>query len=183
MIYVTEQELIAEIHDAPTMACLVITGGGASAISAIFNVAGASNTVIDAQVPYSSNALAEYVGIEAKQHVSQTEAKAMAVHAYRRAARLSTPEMTSNRLIGLSCTAAIATDRLRRGENRAHIAWHDGEHTFTYSIVMQKGARNRQGEETVCRGIILNALSEASRIESRIQIQLLEGENVGRFAD
>ena len=172
--------LIKQIHDADARSCLVITGAGTSAISALFSVAGASRTVIDAQVPYSRTALDAYVGTQAEQHVSKDEAKIMAIKAHDRAVRLSDPEPPSTRLIGLSCTAAIATDRHRRGQNRVHVAWHDGDRGATYSLVMNKGERDRSGEEAVCSAIVLNALAEACGVEDRIALQLLPGENVER---
>ena len=182
MISETERELIAAIHDTPTKACLVITGAGTSAVSALFAVAGSSRTVIDAQIPYSRSALDAYVGVAAEQHVSRIEAATMAARAYERAVALSDSD-SAGPLIGLSCTAAIATDRARRGENRAHIAWHDGKRTATFSIVMQKGERDRNGEEAVCKDVILSALAEACGIEARTSPKLLEGENVERFDD
>ena len=178
----TSRELIERIHDAPAKACLVITGAGTSAISALFGVAGASRTVIDAQVPYSRSALDGYVETQAEQHVSKDEATLMAIKAFQRAIHLTETDDRPERLIGLSCTAAIATDRLRRGENRAHVAWHDGEHGATYSLVMRKGARDRAGEEAVCSAIILNALAEACGIERWLRLELLEDENVERVA-
>ena len=183
MISETERELIAAIHSTPTKACMVITGAGTSAVSALFAVAGASRTVIDVQVPYSRSALDAYVGIDPGQHVSRIEAAIMATRAYERAVALSDPDGAGGTLIGLSCTAAIATDRTRRGENRAHIAWHDGKRTATFSIVMHKGARDRDGEEEVCKALILSALAEACGIEARISPKLLEGENVERVDD
>ena len=172
--------LIKQIHDTDARSCLVITGAGTTAISALFSVAGASKTVIDAQVPYSRTALDEYVGTQAEQHVSKDEARIMAIKAHDRAVRLTDSDMTRNRLIGLSCTAAIATDRHRRGENRAHVSWHNGEQSVTYSLVMNKGDRDRAGEEAVCSAIVLNALAEACGIEDRTEIKLLRGENVER---
>ncbi len=180
MISQSERELIAAIHDSPIKACLVITGAGTSAISALFAVSGASRTVIDAQVPYSRLALDEYVSVTAEQHVSKTEAALMATRAYQRAVELSDSDAPQDHLIGLSCTAAIATDRVRRGENRAHIAWHDGERTATISIVLEKGARDRDGEEAVCKALVLNALAEACGVKSTIAPKLLGGENVER---
>ena len=174
--------LIKQIHDADARSCLVITGAGTSAISALFSVAGASRTVIDAQVPYSRAALDTYVGYQAEQHVSQDEAKIMAIKAYERSVRLSDPGPRPYQLIGLSCTAAIATDRHRRGENRVHVAWYDGNGGATYSLVMNKGERDRAGEEAVCSAIVLNALAEAFGIEDRLELQLLPGENVERVA-
>ena len=181
MISKFERDVIVAIHDTPTMACLVITGAGTSAISALFAVAGASRTVIDAQVPYSRSALDDYVGAAAEQHVSRSEAALMANRAYRRGVELTEPDGSKGRLIGLSCTAAIATDRVRRGENRAHIAWHDGNRTSVYSIVMNKGARDRDGEEAVCRTLIINALAEACGLHAKLSPELLEGEDVEQF--
>ena len=180
MISKSERNLIAAIHGTPTKVCLVITGAGTSAISALFAVAGASRTVIDAQVPYSPTALDEYVGVAAEQHVSEAEAALMATRAYRRAVELTDSDEPIDHLVGLSCTAAIATDRVRRGENRAHIAWHNDEFTAGYSIVMKKGARDRDGEEAVCRALVLNALAEACGVEATIALELLEGEHVER---
>ena len=182
MISSSERELITAIHDAPVKACLVITGAGASAIAALFSLAGASRTIIDAQIPYARAALDRYVGSRAEQHVSASEAADMAIVAYQLAIDLSDRDYQRG-LVGLSCTAAIATDRMRRGENRAHIAWHDGERTTTYSIVMHKGERDRSGEEAVCRAIILNALGEACNVAPRVPIDLLEGESVDRDYD
>ncbi len=174
--------LIRRIHDTSAKACLVITGAGTSAISALFGVAGSSRTVIEAQIPYSMAALDNYVGMTADQHVSREEARIMAIRAYERAVSLSETAPRTQHLVGLSCTAAIATDRERRGENRAHIAWHDGNRGASYSIVMNKGARDRAGEETVCKVVILNALAEACGTQDRLQVELLEGENVERVA-
>ena len=172
--------LVQQIHDSSAKVCLVITGAGTSAISALFSVAGASRTVLDAQIPYSRAALARYVGKEAEQHVSRNEANVMAETAYGRAVQLSGSKGAENRVIGLSCTAAIVTDRLRRGENRAHIGWHDGKRGATYSIVMNKGERERAEEEKLCGVIVLNALADACGITERLELDLLDGEIVER---
>ncbi len=179
----TERDLISQIHATSAKACLVITGAGTSAIAALFAVAGASRTIIDVQVPYASAALDAYVGSSAEQHVSKHEAVIMAVKAYKRAIALSETADEVEQMIGLSCTAAIATDRLRRGENRAHITWHNGIKSVTYSIVMHKGMRDRAGEEALCKTIILNALAEACGLQAQLDIQLAEDEIVERVVD
>lgn len=180
-----EQKLIQAIHDAPSKACLVVTGAGTSAISALFATAGASRTVIDVQIPYAMSALHEYVGQQkADQHVSVAEAKLMADKAYQRAYSLAAYDAdkqdANTRLVGLSCTAAIATDRKRRGENRCHIAWYDGQNGATYSLVMQKDARDRKLEEAICRNLILNALAESFQLNMRLDIELMDGEFIER---
>ncbi len=177
-----QTELIQALHDAPAKACLVVTGAGTSAISALFSVAGASRTVIDAQIPYSRAALDEYVGVQAHGHVSAAEARLMATKAHEHASRMSDQEASIEELIGLSCTAAIATDRVRRGANRCYVASFNGHQLITYSLVLNKGARSRVGEEDICKTLILNALAEAFGIESRLELRLNEDEFVERTA-
>ena len=180
MSTVDQNQLIQALHDAPAKACLVITGAGTSAISALFSVAGASRTMIEAQVPYSRVALDEYVGKPTDSHVSATEAGIMATRAFERAKALSTDEGLSGELIGVSCTAAIATDRKRRGENRCHVASFDGHRLTTYSLVMKKGTRSRAGEEEICKNLIMNALAEAFGLQFGMEVQLTEDEIVER---
>ena len=84
-------------------------------------------------------------------------------------------------LAGIACTAATATDRTRRGENRCHVAFVSSDgHGFVYSIVMNKGDRDRSGEENLVSYLVLNAIAEAKGVEGRIELPLLEGEVVTR---
>ncbi len=172
--------LVRALHDVDVKACLVVTGGGISAVSELFAGAGASRSIIEVSIPYAFNALDEYLGRRAESHVSPAEARIMAIKAYERAVRLTDGKASEVRLTGVSCTAAIATDRVRRGENRCHVAWHDGQTTVAYSIVLSKGARDREGEEAVCRTLILNALAEAFGIHSRLALELLSNEHLER---
>ena len=172
--------LIEQIHGDPTRVCIVVSGAGTTALAALFSVAGASRTVIEAQVPYSSAALDNYLGTRSDQYVSGNQARLMAMKAYERASALLEVGSASGRLVGLSCTAAIATDRERRGENRLHVAWHDGQLGATYSVILKKGARERAGEEAVCSAVILNALAEACGIDERVPVDLLGSEIVER---
>ena len=172
-------DLVRAIHDADVRACLVVTGGGVSAVNALFAVPGASLTVIDAQVPYSRTALDDYLGERAERHVSSHEALMMARKAYARAKMLDAErDPPAGTLLGVSCTAAIATDRLRRGENRCHVATFNGSNAMSYSITMQKGARDRAEEETVCASLILNAMAEACELENELEIKLLDSERI-----
>ena len=176
-------ELVRCIHDTPTRVCLVVSGAGTSALASLFSVAGASRTVIEAQVPYSSAAVDSYLGSPSKQYVSREQALSLAEVAYQRASSLSVSDDENGRLVGLSCTAAIATDRARRGENRIHVAWFDGSKKATFSLVLKKGAREREAEEAVCSAIILNALADACEIDEQIPMRLVESEIVERRVD
>ena len=150
-----------------------------SAIGALFAVAGASRTVIDAQVPYSRTALDEYLGERAPRHVSAGEAELMARVAQMRAVKLDAGrEPAAERIIGVSCTAAIATDRDRRGENRCHVAWFDGVRGAVSSLTMTKGMRTRREEEAICGSLVLNALADASGLSSRLKVNLVGSERL-----
>jgi nicotinamide mononucleotide (NMN) deamidase PncC len=169
--------LARQVHGADGKICLVVSGAGSQAVAALFAEPGASRTMLDAQVPYSSSAMSEYSGHVAQQHVSAEEAARLAEAALRRARKLAGPSDTA--LAGISCTAAITTDRIRRGENRCHvsIATSAGLRK-TYSLVMSKGERDRAGEEAVCSAMVLNAVAEAKGIEDRLPLGLLPGEHV-----
>ena len=175
------RQQIAEVHAARGRVCLVVTGAGTQAIAWLFAEPGASRTVLDAQVPYSMAALDDYVKVRADQHVSAAEAARMADVALARARDLAhKSELPDGApLAGVSCTAAIAADRERRGEERVHVGLSTSSGMRkTYSLEMVKGVRDRIGEEEVCSRLVLNAVSEAMGLDTRASLLLLEGEEV-----
>ena len=109
------RQLIEFLHSTESMTSLAVAGAGAGAIGWILGVAGASRTVLDIQVPYASSAMIQYIGSEPEQFVSEVSARNLAQSAYRRAVELregNTP------VVGVSCTATIATDRPKRGRTQ-----------------------------------------------------------------
>ncbi len=173
-------DLVGAIHATRHRCCLAVSGVGTQAIAWLFAEPGTSRTVLDAQVPYSRAALDEYVGAQADQHVSAEEALKMADAALRRAQKLATATGLdpATPLIGIGCTAAIATDRARKGHNRVHVAWSSGGRQKAYSLTFIKGARDRRGEEHQGSLIILNAIAEASGLPGRLALDLFTGEAV-----
>ena len=172
--------LVQAIHASSHKCCLAVSGVGTQAIAWLFAEPGTSRTVLDAQVPYSRAALDEYVGAQADQHVSAEEALKMADAALRRAQKLAAAASLDSAmpLIGIGCTAAIATDRARKGDNRVHAAWSSGGRHKAYSLTFIKGARDRSGEERLGSLIVLNAIAEASGLPGRLALDLLPGEAV-----
>lgn len=154
----TTRQIIQAIHDSPYQIVFVTAGAGTHALSNLLNVAGASRTVLEALVPYSESSFSEFLGQNPKQYVAQNTACLMAGRAYTRAhwlANESTP------VIGLACTATIATDRPKRGEHRGFIAVRQPENMKSISVHLEKGARDRTGEEKIISKIILNMLAQA----------------------
>ena len=147
------QQLISTLHGSGRKAALAITGGGSGAISELLRVPGGSRLLIEAQVPYDEQALATFLGFAPAQASSADTAIAMARSARIRAAKL-VPAATD--LVGLGATAALVSDRPRRGEHRYHIACATAAGIFHCSGVMAKGRRDRAGEEDlVSRSIVL----------------------------
>src|ERR1700723_3475773 len=81
-------QLISTLHASGRKAVLGITGGGSGAISELLRVPGGSRLLIEAQVPYDEQALANFLGFAPAQASSFDTAIAMAQSARMRAARL-----------------------------------------------------------------------------------------------
>jgi hypothetical protein len=147
------QQLISALHASGRKAALAITGGGSGAVGELLRIPGGSRLLIEAQVPYDALALAAFLGFAPVQACSSDTAIAMARSARARAARL-VPAGTD--LVGLGATAALVSDRPRRGEHRFHIAFANSARIAHCTGVMAKGRRDRAAEEDlVSRAIVL----------------------------
>ena len=173
------RQLVESLHSTEGMASLVIAGAGAPAMGWILGVAGASRSVLDVQVPYASSAMIDYIGSEPEQYVSERAALDLARAAYRRAVELREEGYP---VVGLSCSATIATDRPKRGDHRCHVSTYDATGWTTSTLTLTKGLRTRDGEDDVVSRLILNALAEAFGIEDRLDAGLTGDESIIRSA-
>ena len=147
------QQLISALHGSGRKAALAITGGGSGAVGELLRVPGGSRLLIEAQIPYDAAALAAFLGFAPEQACSADTAIAMARAARARAAGLA-PAGTAP--VGLGATAALVSDRPRKGEHRFHIAAADAAGIAHCTCVMAKGRRDRAAEEDlVSRAIVL----------------------------
>ena len=148
------QQLISALHASGRKAALAITGGGSGAVGELLRVPGGSRLLIEAQIPYDALALESFLGFAPAQACSSDTAIAMAQSARARAARLVTEGVTD--LVGLGATAALVSDRPRKGEHRFHIAFANSAGIAHCTCVMAKGRRDRAAEEDlVSRAIVL----------------------------
>ena len=169
------RKLIERLHASPTMAVVAVAGAGSKAIDWLLSVPGASQTVLEALVPYAPNSLADFLGYQPEQSVNIGTATDMARAAYLRAVQLRDGDAP---VVGIGCTATIATDRRKRGEHHCHVAaWnHDG--TAGYSLQFVKGLRDRAGEEATVSKLVVKALAEASEIDARMHLDLDDTEEL-----
>ncbi len=152
------RQLISALHGSGRKAALAITGGGSGAVGELLRVPGGSRLLIEAQIPYDAQALAAFLGFAPGQACSPDTAIAMAQSARARAARLlpSPGVGVGADLVGLGATAALVSDRPRKGEHRFHIAFANAAGIAHCTCVLAKGRRDRAAEEDlVSRAIVL----------------------------
>lgn len=160
-------KIIEKLHQSSGHWVLAVTGGGSSAISSILAVPGASRTLVEATVPYNQASLESYLGGTLDQACSSQTAQAMAMASFIRCQKLM-PEAPVDTIFGLGCTAAIATDRTRRGANRCHVGVQTHNSTTSLSLTFQED-RSREEEEQICRDLILMLMSETSGLKVTVE--------------
>ncbi|MBM4071108.1 MAG: hypothetical protein FJ271_19500 [Planctomycetes bacterium] len=168
------RQLIEALHQAPVKCVLSLTGGGACAAGQILAVPGGSQTILEIVVPYGQDALSDWLGQAPAQFCSVETSLAMARRAYDRAGWLCPGQP----VVGLGCTASLATDRPKKGDHRLHVACQQAGSATTYSLVMHKGARSRLEEEELLDAVILNALAQACGIAASVPLPTRPGEEL-----
>jgi hypothetical protein len=167
------QQLIPALHASGRKAALAITGGGSGAVGELLRVPGGSRLLIEAQVPYDALALATFLGFAPAQACSSDTAIAMARSARARAARLVP---AGGDLVGLGATAALVSDRPRRGEHRFHIAFANSAGIAHCTGVLAKGRRDRAAEEDLVSRAIILWLSQACGVAAPSPRSLLDAD-------
>jgi len=173
------QLLIERIHATPQQAVIVVTGGGASAISELLAVPGGSRTLLEAVVPYSEAALSAWLRRKPEQFCVEETALAMAAVAYERACTLAPAGGdTAPSPIGLACTGSLVSDRPKKGEHRCYVATQTRTATASWSLVLEKGTRDRRTEETLVGRLILSALASSVGLAQLPALDLRPAENI-----
>jgi hypothetical protein len=172
----TTRQMIAAVHDSARKLVFEYAGAGSLALYWLHSVPGSSRTVLEATGRYSRESLAELIGRVPDKFVSEDTARAMASRAYRRAMRLTGGGIPC---LGVGCTATIATDRAKRGDHGCWVAIQGTRARRLYGLVLDKGERDRAGEETMVSNLILHAIGEAAGLALPM-LGLLPGERVER---
>ena len=161
---------IASIRSSRAMVGIAVTGGGSGVIPRLLTCPGASRTVLEAQVPYARPALTELLGAPPASRCSPETARELARSVYRRALRLR--ETPHTPVLGLGATAALVTDRERKGSHRVHVAVVDGFQTWEATARLCKSARTRAAEEAIAELVILGTLADAMADRREVEIPL-----------
>ncbi len=145
---------------------LAVTGGGIEVCSWLLNHPGASRAVVEVQVPYHEKALEGYLGVAGPYRAEEETARALAAQAHWRAREFSGAEISS---IGVGCTAALATSRQRRGDDRALIALRTDRSYHMCVLHFEKNEGGRLEQEDTLSRFILQILGETCGVEGRLE--------------
>lgn len=153
--------LVERIHATPHRAVYAFAGAGAQALAWLHSVGGSSRTVLEAHDHYHPTSLAEALGEVPARSASPDVAAGLARRSEARAGRLLASETHPGPRFGLGLAATIATDRAKRGTHRVHVASADALGVASDDVVLDKGARDRTGEEALASMMLLHAAADA----------------------
>ncbi|MEW5961570.1 MAG: hypothetical protein AB1801_27955 [Chloroflexota bacterium] len=166
-------QVITAIHAAPHQLVMNFAGAGSLALAWLHRVGGSSRTILEATDRYAARSLIEAIGFVPERFTAAQVARALAGQAFRRACRLAEPRTP---VMGIGCTATIATDRLKRGGHRCCIAVSDAQGVTTYSLALTKGRRTRYEEEELVSLLLLRAVAQGCEVTGAPELDLIEGE-------
>ena len=169
-------EVVTNIHGTPEQAVVAVAGAGNYALAWLLGVGGASRTVLETRIPYGYLAMTDFLGGYApEQTVSSDTARRMARSAWQRGMSLRESDAP---IVGLGCTATIATDRTKRGDHRVFLATWDAASVTTDAVTLEKGLRERAGEEDVVSRLVIAALARTCGLEVKLDLRLVPKERL-----
>lgn len=153
------------LHQSEFAGVFLVTGGGVTLLAELLSEPGASRTVLEASVPYAEAALTKQLGGQPDQACSEDTARALAMAAFQRAVILNAEQQDHKKqhLIGFGCTAALATNRKKRGAHRAYLAVQTLTTTATAIVEFDKGPDgmgDRKSEEDQVTDLAWRLLDE-----------------------
>lgn len=138
---------------------IAATGAGAGAQDLIWSTPGCSSYFAGATFPYGDDQLEEFIGYRPDKFVSPDVAIEMAMKAYQCAWRGPADDA-----VGIGCTAAVATNRLRKGDYVAYVASVSNKGVDLYTSLLQPetGAFYRIKQGNIVDRLITQIISEHS---------------------
>ena len=119
---------------------LHLTGGGSLLLSDLLRVPGASNTVLEATVPYASQALSELLGSAPEQAASAHTGRALSTRLPARSGA------GADHAFGIGLTASLASAAPKKGQTRAHWAIQMADKSICFELLLDN-AESRSEQE------------------------------------
>ena len=137
---------------------LASSGAGAGLQKLLWSVAGISAILEESIFPYSQAAITRFVQRPLGRMLSQESAVALACAAYLRAQEGVVRGSHRSRPLGVGMSAAVATNRTRRGAEQMHLALRDSETLCCASFEFERGKFSRDCAGACCDQLGLNAI-------------------------
>lgn len=175
------KDIIHNIHNSDTQMVISVTGAGSDVINWLLSVPGASKTLLEANIPYSESSQKSFLNKpEILKSVSKDHANNLAKESYRRASQLRESDIP---VIGVGCTAAISTNRNRKGENQAFITIWGDKTLNTIQLLLDKSKSDRAKDEKKISLLILNQIAKSITEISKIKIPLDQNDRLIEILD
>lgn len=160
---------IQAIHSAKFSGVIALAGGGSQALADLLAQPGASSTILEAIIPYSNQAMVNFLGSTPVQVCSALTARQMAMQAFQHARTLSSE--APEHLFGLGLTAALATLPERKGSDRCHIALQTLTETLELAIdfTLPAAEQLRQQQERICAEQVILLLSRLLDLKAPVE--------------
>ncbi len=115
------KKTISNIHESKFKFVIVSSGGGSNAIGSLLKVPGASNSILEAYIPYAKESLDFYLMKKPESYCSLDTTTRMAARAYSAAKKID-QKTDIKQLFGIAISATLSTNYEKKGEHRFHIA-------------------------------------------------------------
>ena len=168
------RQIIQNIHDSPYQAVITIAGAGSQALTWILTEPGASKTILEINVPYSTKSLNDYLGEPQNKMVSEKVAIKLANRSLLRAQQIA----ENQPVIGIGVTATIKTDSPKRGKHRCFVAASTDKSTKVWDLTLLKGIRDRVNEDKIVSYLTIMALAFSCKIEFEPNFDLADTEKI-----
>jgi len=158
---------------------IAITGGGVKAVDWLLSVPGASSRILEVVVPYSIPSLRKYLGKSIEKSVSLDTALLLADKAYGEA-KQKHPDKKN--FVGIGVTASLDTNRFKRSRNQFYMVAKSDEKLLGYSVIFNKGFRDRNSEDKITSKAILALMYEVVGLKNHIEMDLYEEDKFIRYS-
>ncbi|CAL0320787.1 unnamed protein product [Lupinus luteus] len=161
------------VHRSPFQTVLYLAGGASQIVGWLISVPGASNTVLETLLPYSRISMINLLSKIPPQFCSQQTAEDMALLAYNRALKLSTP---GSPVVGVGFTGSLASARPKHGEHRFYMSTRTADRLWVSKVTLTKGLRTREEEDKVSSYLLLKAIANVCKVPATYVSELSESD-------
>ena len=152
--------LAEEINRSIYKGVIAVTGGGSGALYELMRYGGASNTILEAIIPYSQQSYIDFTGTKLDKFCSEEGARVLALAAYKRAMELA--HVNSIFGVGVSCALAKKGQEREGREHWAFIAVQTRDATVVESIQLRP--KDRASEEDLVAKMVLRSINKTCDI-------------------